>query len=666
MPNGKRLVAALLATGLLLTSVTGGLTDRQPSGSAVGGRLLYVGGNGSHNYTTIQAALDVAANGDTVFVYGGTYHEHLVVRANITLRGESTATTVITGDFTGTVLQVQSTGVTLRRLQFVRAGGADSDALVHAFDSVLTIEQCLFSASRHGVLMERGRATLANCSFHRTAIGVMSEQSTDVVMNNCTFTKNGLGVLAVNSTNLRARGVMGSLNGVTIMVEGCTGVKVTGCTLSKGNENQANLYAGHSSDMVVDNCTIYHSGRGIRFWECRDVVVQRTRLYDSKIGIEVSTTSELQVTKSEIYENDVGIYLFTTTGVAIHHNAIFGNDVANLAAEGISGDARHNWWGPPLAALTTIYVKQGRLPVYPWLKENPLLLSASDFLGHSLPYEETEIRRMRHTTGDDTDGDGCPDWWEEKYGYDPHTWDDHATLDPDTDGLSNVEEYLTDQWGSHPFRPDLFVEIDVMRESARLATEKVDILCQRFAEHNITLHLDTGNMGGGEVIPARSHVTYATLVDIYWEHFLDLDPTHWRKGVFHYALLADSLFQGMPGFVFIGWDEADAFALSLAYYDREIPAPFRDHVLATVWMHELGHTLGLFHDVYHGIDNESTLITFMLPLLRGQWTYRNYRSCMNYQYAWQILDYSDGTHGRGDFDDWSHLDLTFFQDSHWG
>jgi hypothetical protein len=118
--------------------------------------------------------------------------------------------------------------------------------------------------------------------------------------------------------------------------------------------------------------------------------------------------------------------------------------------------------------------------------------------------------------------------------------------------------------------------------------------------------------------------------------------------------------------VFIGWDEADGFALNIGYYEQEIPQLVRPHVLATVFMHELGHTLGLFHDVYPGIDNESHIIPFPTPFIKGQLTHYRYLSCMSYQYAWQVLNYSDGSRGKGDFNDWGNLDLTFFQNSHWG
>lgn len=59
------------------------------------GKTLYVGGNGSNNYTTIQDAIDNASYGDTIFVYNGTYYENVVIHKSIKLMGENKSTMII-------------------------------------------------------------------------------------------------------------------------------------------------------------------------------------------------------------------------------------------------------------------------------------------------------------------------------------------------------------------------------------------------------------------------------------------------------------------------------------------------------------------------------------------------------------------------------------------
>ena len=38
---------------------------------------------------------------------------------------------------------------------------------------------------------------------------------------------------------------------------------------------------------------------------------------------------------------------------------------------------------------------------------------------------------------------------------------------------------------------------------------------------------------------------------------------------------------------------------------------------------------------------------------------------MNYGYMYRLVDYSDGSRGKNDFDDWDRMDLTYFQGDGW-
>jgi len=51
--------------------------------------------DGPADFHTIQEAVDVASDGDTVFVYEGTYSENIIVNKGISLLGEDKYTTII-------------------------------------------------------------------------------------------------------------------------------------------------------------------------------------------------------------------------------------------------------------------------------------------------------------------------------------------------------------------------------------------------------------------------------------------------------------------------------------------------------------------------------------------------------------------------------------------
>ena len=56
---------------------------------------LYVGGSGPGNYSKIQDAIDNASNLDTVFVYNGTYDEHIIIDKPILVVGQDKEKTII-------------------------------------------------------------------------------------------------------------------------------------------------------------------------------------------------------------------------------------------------------------------------------------------------------------------------------------------------------------------------------------------------------------------------------------------------------------------------------------------------------------------------------------------------------------------------------------------
>ncbi len=56
---------------------------------------LYVGGSGPDNYSKIQDAIDNASYLDTVFVYSGTYDEHIIIDKPILVVGQNKENTII-------------------------------------------------------------------------------------------------------------------------------------------------------------------------------------------------------------------------------------------------------------------------------------------------------------------------------------------------------------------------------------------------------------------------------------------------------------------------------------------------------------------------------------------------------------------------------------------
>ncbi len=80
---------------------------------AVGGNWLYVGGDGPGNYSKIQEAINDSSPGDTIYVYHGTYYEHIIINKTLHLMGEDRNITIIDGiEYYIATVQIVTEGVT--------------------------------------------------------------------------------------------------------------------------------------------------------------------------------------------------------------------------------------------------------------------------------------------------------------------------------------------------------------------------------------------------------------------------------------------------------------------------------------------------------------------------------------------------------------------------
>jgi hypothetical protein len=301
--------------------------------------------------------------------------------------------------------------------------------------------------------------------------------------------------------------------------------------------------------------------------------------------------------------------------------------------------------------------------------------------GDRIPYwTEVNILETDPTVDDsklDPDNDGIPTEWEWYWGYDPFTYDNHSTLDPDLDGLQNTEEYFMRKYLANPYHQEIYLEADHMAQTPKKLFNKdgwdgwthefyfetQQMLIERFAEHNIAVHIDDGRMGeGGEILPfGRGNNAYGqdtgVIGGFYNNNFKDE-----RKGIFRYIVVAYGGGWCHPQND-KNWYDCICVPDNLKFFKGPLSGAITERTKrigqGVQILHELGHSLGFLYAHSPGVDNTSA----RHPEDKN-YPWFDYVSCMNYDYfAQRLFDYSDGTNGPYDTDDWSAVDLTFFQRS---
>jgi parallel beta-helix repeat protein len=147
---------------------------------------LYVGGTGGGNYSTIQSAINAAGNGDTIFVYKGTYNENIIVNKQVSLVGENKFTTIIDPQGSGTVVTIQSDWVNVTR--FTITNSSARGVYILNRDHIRIEDNIIYNHPSRGVELNSlcDNVTIANNFIDNSGWGiVLSGSNTDnLILNN--------------------------------------------------------------------------------------------------------------------------------------------------------------------------------------------------------------------------------------------------------------------------------------------------------------------------------------------------------------------------------------------------------------------------------------------------------------------------------------------------
>ena len=170
-------------------------------------KTVYVGGNGPGNYTLIQDALDNSTTGETVFVFPGTYHEHIVITTPVTLMGEEKTSTIIDGSNEEYVVAIEAGNSTLSGFTITHSGTAFPLAGVYVKSNQNTVSGNILTDNFYGMRLLDGtgyNTIQGNEITHNMRCGVyFSRSSNNILIGNIVSNHpfNGFGLYEFSNNN---------------------------------------------------------------------------------------------------------------------------------------------------------------------------------------------------------------------------------------------------------------------------------------------------------------------------------------------------------------------------------------------------------------------------------------------------------------------------------
>ncbi len=285
-------------------------------------------------YTTIQAALAAAHDGDLIQVRAGFYRGPIVVDKSVMLEGENFP--VIDNGNEGTVVTLNAPDIVFRGFE-LRGSGAEYDR------------------DHSGITVSAPRVVVENNRIHEALFGIFVAKASDVVIRNNDIT---------SKAELEI-----SLKGDAIRLWYSPRVTVEGNHVHQSRD----IVVWYSNDIIIRNNFVEQGRYGAHLMYCDNVIIEGNRLRDNSVGIYTmysinalirnndirgqrgpsgyalgfKDADNVDVTHNTLIDNRGGIFLdgapFTPQGYArFHQNIIAFNDVAIIMMPAVRGATIEN------------------------------------------------------------------------------------------------------------------------------------------------------------------------------------------------------------------------------------------------------------------------------------------------------------------------------------
>jgi parallel beta-helix repeat protein len=141
----------ILRVGILIFLCVFSFILSSTSGEKITTSTVYAGGSSPGNYTRIQDALDNITVNGTVYVFPGTYHEHLIITTPVHLISTNKDSTIIDGDNENYVVILKAGNSTLSGFTIIQSEKKFPFAGIYVFSNHNTISNNVLTDNFYGM-----------------------------------------------------------------------------------------------------------------------------------------------------------------------------------------------------------------------------------------------------------------------------------------------------------------------------------------------------------------------------------------------------------------------------------------------------------------------------------------------------------------------------------
>ena len=302
----KKSLAVGIIFFLVISSVPYSILSNEISTGTFSGNTLYVGGSGPGNYSRIQGAINDANDGDTIYVFNGSYRENINIDKPLFLTGEDNNSTIISGfGADEQIVNISANNVTINNF-----------LILNSFVPFLKYDRLTYLIYLHNVK----NVSICSNNFISDNDDIWSYIELDDV-NYCTIKKNNLNGSSSEEHVINLFGIRLKNSDDNIISENI---------IKFHWESSISLI--DSNNNIITNNSILNTTWGIELYYSDKNIIRRNIIgFNEYAGIDLFNSSKNLISENIISQNGVyGITLFEAHKNNITKNNIVSNDVCGI------------------------------------------------------------------------------------------------------------------------------------------------------------------------------------------------------------------------------------------------------------------------------------------------------------------------------------------------
>lgn len=293
-------ILILVTSGFIGLQVFEGVMN---DGSVEATSVHYVYWKGYGNFTSIQAAIDNASAGDTIYVWAGTYYENILINKTITLIGNNSENTTIDGSSKGIIISITANWVNITGFRINNSGlGLHDWGIKLENVENVSIYNNSFSFNDHSINLMNSTNNFIynNTVFWSDYKGLVLYRSDNNKIYNNNFTSRFVGIEISKSNNNIIYNNKAMNYGTSIGFSNSVGNIIQNNTISSANDYGIGI--GESNKNTFFKNTIINSKNGILILESKNNIFIDNKMVTCNIRID---GNEIQHWNSHtIYSNN--------------------------------------------------------------------------------------------------------------------------------------------------------------------------------------------------------------------------------------------------------------------------------------------------------------------------------------------------------------------------